>query len=158
MAREIALTQGNVAVVDDEDYEMLAQKKWYCSYNGYAVRSVKIASGKKRTVMMHRAILDASSGLCVDHINHDKLDNRRANLRLCSTAENCRNARKHTATTSRFKGVHWYKAYAKWRAMIMVDRRPIHIGYFDDEDEAARAYNAAAAERFGEFALPNVMK
>ncbi len=91
----------------------------------------------------------------MDHANHDQLDNQRANLRRCTNSQNMANRRKQPGCSSRFKGVHWYKRVGKWRANIEVDGRKYALGYFDDEIEAARAYNVAAIEHFKEFALPN---
>ncbi|MMZ67947.1 hypothetical protein D1872_305870 [compost metagenome] len=89
--REIPLTQGKVAIIDDEDFEKVSAYKWcYSSTIGYAV-SRKVVNGKRQPVLMHRLILDAPPGLVTDHINHDKLDNRKANLRLCTRHENNRN-------------------------------------------------------------------
>jgi hypothetical protein len=93
----------------------------------------------------------------VDHKNGDKLDNRRENLRICTIAENIRNSKTSTkkGKTSRYKGVYWVGRIKKWVARIHVDRKGLHVGVFTDEAEAARAYDVAARQHFGEFARTN---
>jgi hypothetical protein len=94
----------------------------------------------------------------VDHVNHDTLDNRRSNLRLCTRIENGRNRRANVGPqSSEYKGVQWVKADRRWKAQICVDKRPITVGSFGSEIEAAVAYNAAATRYFGEFALLNIL-
>ena len=157
MARQIHLTQGYVTLVDDVDYEWLKQWKWCAHVDRqgcvYAVRSVWV-DGRNKMLRMHRLILGAKPGKMSDHINGDTLDNRRSNLRICTNQQNNRN-RHARAGTSRYKGVHWYKRGSKWRASIHINGRFKHLGYFDDEQEAALAYDRAARELFGEFANPN---
>jgi hypothetical protein len=159
--RKIALTQGKFAIVDAEDYEELAKYKWFAvryELGCYAVRAVKAkeSRGKERTVRMHRAILGVPKGKIVDHINHNGLDNRRANLRVATRRENSWNKRKQRGNcSSQYKGVTWLKSEGKWQARIVCKGRAIFIGYFDDEKAAARAYDARAAELFGEYAAPN---
>lgn len=155
MTKEIVLSQGKVAIVDDADYEWLSRWKWCASrvpHTCYAIRSVGRGKTQKRTYM-HRAILDAPPELWVDHINADGLDNRRANLRLCTRAENNRNRRKHRDTASRFKGI--VPSYGKWIAQIKVNGKRFQLGRFVDEKSAARAYNEAAIRLHGEFAILN---
>ncbi len=156
MSKQIPLTQGYVAIVDDEDFEGLAQHKWYAhrGHGGdfYAVRKTRDTNGEQRMVRMHRIIVGASPGEDVDHENHDTLDNRRRNIRRCTRAQNQANSRKMRGTSSRFKGVSWHKGMRKWQAGIARNGKSRHLGYFDDEHDAGRAYNAAA---IGEFALLN---
>lgn len=157
---EIQLSRGLVAKVDDADYPALARFKWLalCSQGRfYAARSELITPGVRRyrTVLMHRVILGLEAGEIGDHVNHDTLDNRRANLRKATQAENTRNARPHRDSTSRFKGVSWAKNASAWAACIRVDKRKLHLGYFDDEVLAAEAYDAAAAKYFRDFAVFN---
>ncbi len=105
---------------------------------------------------MHRLITRAPKGKVVDHENGDGLDNRRANLRVCDHRQNRRNhQRPRKGGASRFHGVGWWKRDQKWRAKISVDGRTIHLGYFADEEDAARAYDQAAREHFGEYASTN---
>jgi hypothetical protein len=153
MAKEIQLTQGKVSIVDDEDFETLRWFRWCYMSRGYAVRS---SYGERREMLyLHRVIMQAPPGLLVDHINGDKLDNRRENLRLCSARENLRNRRPDAGSTSPYKGVSWNTQKQRWIAVIHVDRRAIQIGVFTDEIEAAYAYDRAAEKYFGEFAWLN---
>jgi len=154
--RTIPLTQGKVAIVDDQDYAELSKYKWYATNNRkrwYAGRHVGPRSHRKQ-VFMHRQLLNAPPGLQCDHINGDGLDNRRCNLRICTSSENSMN-RRSRGGTSEFKGVYWYKRNKKWRAQIRDDGKQYHLGYFQNEASAARAYNRAARNAFGEFARVN---
>ena len=147
--KEIPLTQGKVAIVDDEDYERLSQRKWHYHQTGYAVRT----SQGNKTIRMHREIMGAKADQEVDHHNHDTLDNRRENLRLCSANENCHN--RVINNNKKYKGTTWKKDHRKWNARIRLDGHLYHLGYFDDETNAAYAYDDAARELFGEFAFTN---
>jgi hypothetical protein len=104
---------------------------------------------------MHRMVVNAPKGLFVDHINHNGLDNRKANLRICTNLQNLRNKRPKTGCTSEYKGVHWCKGRNKFRANIYLNKKAIHLGYFHDEIAAAKAYDEKARELFGEFAYLN---
>lgn len=160
MSKRIELTQGKFAVVDDADFEFLNQWKWHARRNGrncYAGRGIRI-NGMPRIIGMHQVILNLPSGMKSDHINGDGLDNRRSNLRSCTHCENMRNRSKNIRDSSRYKGVFWDKATQKWRARISINSRETHLGYFDDEEKAACAYNAAARKHFGEFARLNVIE
>lgn len=159
MARKIPLTQGKYTIVDDADYEWLSQYNWQVDSDGYAVRS---ARGEERSngckVRMARAIMKAPKGKQVDHINGDRLDNRRLNLRSCTNAENTRNGSHHRTNTSGYKGVYWNKREKKWRAHIRANNIHIHLGYFKSVIEGAKAYDVAAKKYFGEFARLNFPK
>ncbi|MFC1634761.1 AP2 domain-containing protein [Planctomycetota bacterium] len=151
--RLIPLTRGKFAIVDAEDYPRLSRYTWFAEgtpKNCYAVRK----SGGK-SIKMHREIMHAPDHLVVDHINHDGLDNRKANLRLCTFAENCRNARRTARASSKYKGVHWHKGTKKWAAAIRFDNKTYHLGYFDNERAAAKAYDDAAKKLHGEYASLN---
>lgn len=94
-------------------------------------------------------------GMTVDHRNHNTLDNRRSNLRVCTNSQNCANKKKASGKSSGYKGVTWFKRDNCWKAQIKVNYRNIHLGYFDKEADAAAAYNKSAIRIFGEFALIN---
>lgn len=151
--KEIKLTQGKVAIVDDEDFEFLSQWKWYVHGSGprtcYAERK---SEGDHKRVPMHRVIMNTPKGLFTDHINGNGLDNRRCNLRICTTAENQYNARRRHSNRSGFKGVYYDKAVGKWRAAITINQKKIHLGRKDTPQEAHQLYVEAAKKHFGEFA------
>ena len=156
--RRIRLTQGKYAIVDPEDYERLNRYKWYAVKYGrsvYAVRSVTVRK-KKRHEQMHRAVMKTAKGKFCDHINHNGLDNRKANLRPVSRAENVWNMRKRKCKcSSKYKGVSWFSVKKKWQAGIQANGRKIFIGCFNNEVEAAKAYDRAALKYHGEFAALN---
>lgn len=154
--KEIILYRGEVALVDDEDYEYLSKMKWHSS-KGYAISTQRdMTSGKQIKIKMHRLIMNPSKGLLVDHINGNRLDNRRENLRIVTSHQNAFNLSKVSReTTSQFKGVHFDKATGKWKGSIRFDGKLIHLGYFSDEKLCAIEYNHHAIKYFGEFAKLN---
>lgn len=150
---EIVLTKGRLALVDDEDFDYLSQWKWY--FHGHAP-----ATGTPKQFMHHK-LLQPLPGFIVDHINRDSLDNRKANLRIATQADNTRNRSKSQIvagrlTTSRYKGVA--RGNRKWVAYIGHAGRRKHLGTFATESEAAEAYDTAAVLYFGEFACLNFPK
>lgn len=159
MAKEIPLTQGKVAIVDDEDYDRINQYKWCCHKrnNGgdMAVRNSSSKLGKRKTIRMHREIMNAPFDKVIDHINHDTLDNRHINLRTCNQCENSHNTLKPKDNTSGYKGVSRDKTGKKWRVRISMYNINYNIGIYDDPAKAAKAYDEFAKEHFGEFALLN---
>lgn len=156
----IPLTQGLFALVNSEDFEELSKHKWYAHISRnkyYACRqaSRKNNNGKRVTIWMHCCVLSSPIGYETDHHSGDTLDNRRDNLRVCTHAENCRN-QQNRPCSSKYKGVRKQKvSQQKWTAQIKLDGKQIHLGCFDDEIKAARAYNIKAKELFGEFARLN---
>lgn len=159
--REILLTQGKVALVDNADYDWLNQHKW-CAHkdhsgNCYAVRNSSRKSGKRFIIRMHREILELEQRDLrqVDHKNHNTLDNRRDNIRICSCQQNQRNQKIRSNTTSKFKGVSWHRASKKWQAGMSIKGKTRNLGCWDTEEEAALAYDMAAFQEYGEFACLN---
>ena len=170
MVVEILLTQGKVALVDDEDKDLLnAETNWFAnrmgsktSLNWYVTRHSLSINGKRGSVRLHRLILERILGRSlganeqVDHINHNGLDNRRSNLRLASNQENCHNQRlRNVPKSSKFKGVSWHKHRQKWQANINFNGRKEYLGIFHNEEDAALAYDSAAKELFGRFCCLN---
>jgi len=158
--RRIPLTQGKYAIVDPDDYPGLSKCKWYAAKNKgtfYAVRSWWSKVDKKKIKLkMHRVIIDVPYGLVVDHINHNGLDNRKANLRLATFAQNARNSvRSKSSASSVFRGVYYNKRTGKWRSSIYINNRRKQLGYFRDESDAAKAYDKAAKKFHKEFAVLN---
>ncbi len=150
--RFIPLTQGKFAIVDAGDYEWLSGRRWHivASGNTYAGRK---EHGK--TIYMHREIMKPPKGMLVDHIDGNGLNNRRANLRVCTNQQNMRNIRKKPGASSIYKGVYHDKRRDTWSAKICCGRKSTHIAVFATEIEAARAYDRKARELFGEFARLN---
>lgn len=155
--RELALKNGGFTLVDDEDFECLSQHSWRKHARGYVIRHVK----GMNTIWMHREIkgLPRDDERLVDHINGNKLDNRRENLRIATKSQNCHNQGIQRTSTSGYKGVTWHsgRGVNKWIAQISFNGRRIHLGSFDDIHVAAHAYNKAAIKYHGEFARLNLV-
>lgn len=156
--RRIPLTRGEYAIVDQADFEKLKQHKWHLTidrWNKYAKRSAR--KGNKRCrCAMHRVVTNAPDGLFVDHINHNGLDNRKANLRIVTSQQNSWNKRQgKRRKSSKYKGLSWRKNSQKWGVSICIDYKSKHLGYFEDEKEAAAAYDRAAKKYQGEYAFLN---
>jgi len=151
--KKIRLSKGFETTVDDSDFEFLNRWKWYYAH-GYAVRTVNLPN-KTYQVRMHRVILDVPDGMDTDHINRNRLDNRRSNLRIATRSQNVANTFVEKQNRSGFKGVSWKKSNHKWCVQIRCKNRVIHIGPFVDIKEAAMAYNKMAKKSFGEFAVLN---
>jgi hypothetical protein len=154
MSKIIKISNKYETIVDDDDYEKLIQYKWRHFYNKNTGNVYVIGKVNERNIGMHRFIMNAPSNLQVDRINHNVLDNRKTNLRLCTASQNAQNTkiRKHT---SKYKGVYFDKQKQKWRSRIMINKKLIHLGLFEDEVEAALSYNNTALKLFGTFAFLN---
>lgn len=168
--KEIKLTQGKYALVDDENYDWLNQYKWRIQNNNttyYARRNIFIQYlNKRKTIFIHREIMEKKlnrkleSNEQIDHINGDGLDNQEHNLRICVKQQNLFNSKKQKKynkkkTISRYKGVCWRKDCKKWYTRIMFNGKSIYLGLFKNEKQAAKAYDQKAKELFGEFARLN---
>jgi hypothetical protein len=158
--RTIPLTKGKFAIVDPEDYDRLRKDKWYAhdsKHTFYAVKS--LTNGKtlpRRNMYMHHLLIDIPPGMFPDHINHNGLDNRKANIRPATHTQNVWHRRKFKVQSrSRFKGVDWAKDMKRWRARIRVNGKRIYLGSFTDETDAAKAYDRAAKKYHGQFAVLN---
>lgn len=151
MTREIPLTQGRVALVDDADYAVVAAVgRWQvatCDGRLYARHG-----GNRWGIYLHKLL---TGWPLVDHVNGDGLDNRRANLRQATASQNGANIAAPSHNTSGFKGVSLYRRTGRWRASLTLAGEHMHLGYFDTAEEAARAYDAAALNAWGDFARLN---
>lgn len=145
MTKQIPLTKGKVAIIDDCDFELVSQYRWLV--RGKYASITNPVEGK--FLYMHRLITGAKPGQSVDHIDGNHLNNTRANLRICSHSENIRNSKKQKKNTSGYKGVSPH--CGKW----LVHIQNVHVGVFENLIEAARAYDEKAVELFGEFARLN---
>jgi hypothetical protein len=166
----IPLTRGNFALVDEQDddlnkfiwYTAVTRKtnnKWAAVRNGYN-DTLQVPIYMHRVIMERKLNRKLRSDELVDHVNQDNLsniiDNRRCNLRIVTNRQNCQNQRKCvTPKSSKFKGVAWDKKYRKWRSRIHVNGKSINLGFFINEIDAAKAYDDAANQHFGEFAKTN---
>lgn len=145
--REIILTKGKSAIVDDSDYQWLSQWKWTYHNQGYAYRGMGGRKNRK-CILMHRLIMNTPDGMDTDHINMNKLDNRRVNLRICDRSLNLANQGGRLGS-SLYRGVHYSKKQKAWLSQIKDNGRTKHIGSFKNEREAAKAYNLAATRKYG---------
>lgn len=146
--KEIILSKGTV-LLDDDDYEKIQSFSWHMHGQGYAhawVRGIK--------VLMHRLILNRPDGF-IDHINGNKLDNRKENLRICTPKQNSANMGLSKNNKTGYKGVYWNKEKKKYDAQIKINGKSTYIGRFENPEEAAKAYDDRAKKEFGEFAHVN---
>ena len=150
MTREIILTQSKIALVDDDDYE----KVWNYRWRLMATKKFLYA-GNAELGFLHRYIMKCPSGLCVDHINHNGLDNRKENLRICTYLQNRMNSK--SSNKNGYKGICYYSKIKKYSAKICINHKNYYLGVFSTKEEAADAYNQKAIELYGEYACLNVI-
>lgn len=155
--KRIQLTQGKVALIDDEDYARVMQFKWHASQIRGKWYASTTGEGDK-TFYLHRLIMNAPSGVQVDHENNNGLDCRRQNLRIASALENQSNRGMQKNNTSGFKGVTYDDRRRKYQARIQTRGKKLHIGYYATAEQAARAYDKFALVLHGEFANTNFPK
>jgi len=149
----LPLSQGKYAQVDSDCREEIWNSKWYCGAGGYVRRHAKNNSNASLAHCVLELPTKGSSrnGTEIDHKNHDKLDNLRSNLRSCSTLQNRQSKRKTVRVcSSTFKGVH-RRPSGRWLARLRTQGEDYLLGTFENEEDAARAYNEAAKKYFGEF-------
>lgn len=150
MTKQIPLGRsGKFALVDDDDYELVMKLSWQI-HKGYAVN-------KRNQTNMHRLINGTPDGFQTDHVNGDRLDNRKCNLRSCSGSQNAANVKSHADSVSKYKGVYWDKTHNRWRAEITKNKKRLRIGRFRTEEAAAIAYNEAAIKIHMNFARLNIV-
>ena len=156
----IILTNGGCTYVDKEDYQQFNKYNWYRSKAGYASRHKRI-NGKSLSIVLHREVLQlpvlCKGGVEVDHINQNKLDNKKSNLRKCTHQQNKYNVSGQKNKTSKHKGVCWQPQRNKWVAQIRIKGKNTCLGTFETEEEAATTYNIAAKTHHGEFAWVNII-
>jgi len=156
---KIKLTQNQHALVDDDDFAELDKYKWYACWNKvmksfYAMRKIPIGNNKRVTVSMHRVIMCPPEKLVVDHIDHNTLDNRKSNLRICTQSQNLINRRTFKKNnTTNVLGVCWHKNNKKWVAYIGINKKRIYLGCFNNTEEANIARKDAVKKYHGEFAF-----
>lgn len=159
--KEIKLTQGKVALVDDEDFDRLNQFKWYAMRDGCTFYAARGVGGRKNkaTEWMHRVIMNTPVEMDTDHKDGDGLNNQKHNLRNCTRSQNLANKKSRPGSVSKYIGVHKGNNKKKefWRAQLRKNGKSIHVGCFATEEQAALAYNEKAKEIHGEFAKLNII-
>jgi len=154
--KEIQLTQGKFALVDDEDFERVSQFNWCVQKhrNTFYGQRFKINNGTYTSEKLHCFIMGSNM---IDHINNNGLDCQKNNMRKCTTQQNNMNSRPRKTSTSKYKGVSWSTRHNKWISQIMKDGINYNLGYFTDEVKAAETYDKKAKELFREFAYLNFL-
>lgn len=155
--KSIPLTKGKAATVDDHDAAKVADFSWYFHSEGYAARRETI-DGKSRIIYMHRQLLNAPADMVVDHVNGNRLDNRRSNIRLATHSQNNVNADRPAHNTSGYKGVSWSKVAGRWEAYVTVNRKKKYLGLFLTAEAAAKEYNRVMSDIFGDRVKLNVIR
>ena len=155
----VPLTRGAFALVDADDAERVLRYRWHLHSGGYAARARRAEDGPgSGPIFMHRSLLNAPAGMAVRRRpGSSRRDNRRANLRLATLSQSRAGASPRGDNTSGYRGVTWCKRYGTWQAQIQVAGKRHFLGYFSSKEDAARAYDVAAREAFGEFAQFNVL-
>lgn len=151
----LPVSGGRFTKIDNEDYELLSKFTWYFWTDGVFCQQRIKETGKKKTIRINRLIMKYPKSMVVDHINHDILDNRKCNLRICTIGQNDKNQKLRRTSTSGFKGVTWNTKDKKWRAKIRLNYKYIFLGGFDNKIDAAKAYDEGATKYHGEFACTN---
>lgn len=154
-AREIPLTKGYTALIDEEDYERVSQRNWQANIRHYTVYAQTNKLGTRSSISLHRFLLDAPSGVWVDHRDGNGLNCCKSNLRFATPTENQSNKRRNAGSRGGLKGIWWDSRELLWRAEIRVNGRKFSLGRFIDPEEGARAYDEAARIHFGAFARVN---
>ena len=153
--KKIKLPNNKLTLVDDSDYEFLNQWRWH-DYDGYVARTLYLGGGRKnaryKMVKMHRVIMANPEGYQIDHINGDKYDNRRCNLRLATNSQNQMNKKVPKNCSSGVTGVRWKKQADKWSALLIENGKRHHLGYFDTKEDAVSVRKQAEKHYFGEYA------
>jgi len=151
--KTIELSNGQFALIDDEDFERVSSRHWHVDDAGYARTNIWSGGKKSAAPRMHRFILGVTDRkVHIDHINGNKLDNRKSNLRVCSASDNLKNRGKQRNNTSGYKGVIYDKERSKWRAEICTNGKRKYLGRYDTVEDAAEAYRKAAELYHGNFA------
>jgi len=154
--KEIELNHGYITLIDDEDYELISSWKWFANDSRGIIYARGYKNGKR--IMMHRLIMSTPEGMDTDHINHNSLDNRKENLRICTHSQNNQNMKKPKGNKSGYKGVFWNKKNKNWRSTITCNGKQIEVGSFDNAIDAAKAYDKKSRELSKEFSSTNFMK
>lgn len=156
--KQIKLSQGQFALVDDDDFELLNQYNWFANKHRntfYARRNIRLSPTKRTAIQMHRVIVDCPVEKMIDHIDGNGLNNQKNNLRIVSNRQNAQNL--HISRRSIYPGVHWHNIGHKWQARIWLNGKAKHIGLYPTEIEAFRAYYDAVlsiGEKIIDFEYP----
>jgi|HubBroStandDraft_4_1064222.scaffolds.fasta_scaffold398168_2 hypothetical protein len=147
----VVITRGYVTIVSPDDAHFLRARAWTAEPHD----KKRLVYVRSTYTKLHREIMEAPKGVPVDHKNKNTLDNQRHNLLVSTTQENSRNSSSHRDSTSKFKGVSWNSASNWWDSQICIDGNRMRLGHFDEEIEAAKAYDVAALKHFGPYASLN---